>query len=110
MNENTKNMLLAAAVSLIFIGLWDYFYAFPEMNKQRQAQSEQARLAQAPKLGAPEQRVAAAPPKAAAKTRAEALALSPRIAVDTKSISGSVALKGGRIDDVSLKNYHETVD
>ncbi|MFO1102758.1 MAG: membrane protein insertase YidC [Methylocystis sp.] len=110
MNDNTKNMLLAAAVSLIFIGLWDYFYAFPEMDKQRRAQTEQARLAQVPKLGAPEQRVTAAPAKAATKTRAEALALSPRIAIDTRSISGSIALKGARIDDVSLKTYHETVD
>ncbi|MGD9658591.1 MAG: membrane protein insertase YidC [Methylocystis sp.] len=111
MNENTKNMILAAAVSLVFIGLWDYFYAFPEMDKQRRAQSEQARLAKVPKLGAPEQRVtAAAPVKAAPKTRAEALALSPRLAIDTRSISGSIALKGARIDDVSLKKYRETVD
>jgi YidC/Oxa1 family membrane protein insertase len=111
MNENTKNMLLAAALSLVFIGLWDYFYAFPEMDRQRKSQSEQTRLAQTPKLGAPEQKTAAAPPvKAAPKTRAEALALSPRIAIDTRSISGSIALKGARIDDVSLKNYRETVD
>ena len=111
MNDNTKNMLIAAAVSLIFIGLWDYFYAFPEMDKQRRAQTEQARVAKVPKLGAPETSVTAAPPvKAAAKTRAEALALSPRIAIDTRSISGSIALKGARIDDVSLKNYRETVD
>ncbi|MGJ0621323.1 MAG: membrane protein insertase YidC [Methylocystis sp.] len=111
MTENTRNMLLAAAVSMIFIGLWDYFYAFPEMDKQRRAQTEQARLAKVPKLGAPEQRATAAPPaKAAPKTRAEALALSPRIGIDTRSISGSIALKGARIDDVSLKNYRETVD
>jgi YidC/Oxa1 family membrane protein insertase len=110
MNENTKNMLLAAALSLVFIGLWDYFYAFPEMDRQRKSQSEQTRLAQTPKLGAPEQKTAAPPVKAAPKTRAEALALSPRIAIDTRSISGSIALKGARIDDVSLKNYRETVD
>ena len=111
MTENTRNMLLAAAVSMIFIGLWDYFYAFPEMDKQRRAQTEQARLAQVPKLGAPEKKATAAPPATAAvKTRAEALALGPRIDIDTRSISGSIALKGGRIDDVSLKNYHETVD
>ncbi len=111
MTENTRNMLLAAAVSMIFIGLWDYFYAFPEMDKQRRAQTEQTRLAKVPKLGAPEQRATAAPPaKAAPKTRAEALALSPRIGIDTRSISGSIALKGARIDDVSLKNYRETVD
>ncbi|CCJ08250.1 membrane protein insertase YidC [Methylocystis sp. SC2] len=111
MSENVKNMILAAALSLVFIGLWDYFYAFPEIDKQRRAQTQQERLAQVPKLGAPEQKTAAAPPvKVAPKTRAEALALSPRIAIDTRSISGSIALKGGRIDDVSLKNYRETVD
>jgi len=108
MKENTKNMLLAAAVSLIFIGLWDYFYAFPQMDKQRKAQTEQARLAKVPQLGAPDK--AAAPVKPTPKTREEALAQSPRIGIDTKSISGSIALKGARVDDVSLKNYRETVD
>ncbi|QGM98166.1 membrane protein insertase YidC [Methylocystis parvus] len=109
MKDNTKNMLMAAALSLIFIGLWDYFYAFPEMERQRQAQIEQQRMAKLPKLGAPEQAGAVAtPPKPL--TRAEALASSPRVSIDTRSISGSIALKGGRIDDVSLKHYHQTVD
>ncbi|AZG75579.1 membrane protein insertase YidC [Methylocystis rosea] len=111
MSENVKNMILAAALSLVFIGLWDYFYAFPEIDKQRRAQTQQEKLAKVPQLGAPERVTAGQPPvKAAPKTRAEALALSPRIAIDTRSISGSIALKGGRIDDVSLKNYRETVD
>lgn len=111
MSENVKNMILAAALSLVFIGLWDYFYAFPEIDKQRRAQTQQEQLAKVPQLGAPERVTAGQPPvKAAPKTRAEALALSPRIAIDTRSISGSIALKGGRIDDVSLKNYRETVD
>ncbi len=111
MSENIKNMILAAALSLVFIGLWDYFYAFPEIDKQRRAQTQQEQIAKVPQLGAPERVTAGQPPvKAAPKTRAEALALSPRIAIDTRSISGSIALKGGRIDDVSLKNYRETVD
>ena len=111
MSENIKNMILAAALSLVFIGLWDYFYAFPEIDKQRRAQTQQEQLAKVPQLGAPERVTAGQPPvKAAPKSRAEALALSPRIAIDTRSISGSIALKGGRIDDVSLKNYRETVD
>ncbi|TXM96050.1 membrane protein insertase YidC, partial [Methylobacterium sp. WL122] len=42
--------------------------------------------------------------------RTEALARSPRIKIETPALAGSVALKGGRIDDISLKNYHETVD
>ncbi len=43
-------------------------------------------------------------------TRAQALAASPRVPIDTPSVSGSIALKGGRIDDVALVKYRETVN
>src|SRR5581483_9673839 len=33
-----------------------------------------------------------------------------RVAIDTPRVSGSIALKGGRIDDVALTQYRETVD
>ena len=39
-----------------------------------------------------------------------ALATGPRLRIDTPALAGSVALRGGRVDDVSLKNYHDTVD
>jgi YidC/Oxa1 family membrane protein insertase len=112
MTQNTKNMLIAAALSLLFIAGWDYFYAFPQMEKDRQTFQEQQRLAKAPKLGAPDKAktAAAAAARPPQMSRPAALAASPRVAIDTKSISGSIALKGGRIDDVSLKNYRETVD
>ncbi|MFM8859947.1 MAG: membrane protein insertase YidC [Methylocystis sp.] len=108
MKENTRNMLFAAAVSMVFIGLWDYFYAFPEMERQKKTLAEQERVAKTVKLGAPDSPVAVAKP--VAQTREAALALSPRVNIDTKSLSGSIALKGGRLDDVSLKAYHQTVD
>ena len=43
-------------------------------------------------------------------TREEALAASPRVAIDTPSLKGSIALKGARIDDLILKDYRVTVD
>ena len=46
----------------------------------------------------------------AIETRAEALAASPRVTIDTPSLTGSMALKGARLDDVSLKAYRETMD
>ncbi|MFC6046884.1 membrane protein insertase YidC, partial [Methylobacterium hispanicum] len=46
----------------------------------------------------------------APEPRDAVLARSPRIRIETPALSGSVALKGGRIDDVKLKGYHETVD
>ncbi len=109
MNENTRNMLLAAAVSMIFIGLWDYFYAFPEMDRQKKVIAEQERLAKITPLGAPEKSASEAV-KRVLQSREAALAQSPRVAIDTKSIAGSIALKGARIDDVSLKNYRQTVE
>jgi YidC/Oxa1 family membrane protein insertase len=109
MNQHTRNMILAAALSLAFIGLWDYFYAFPQVERQRQQWTQQQHEAKLPKLGAPEMASAAAKP-AVALTRLAALAESPRIAIDTRAITGSIALKGARIDDVALKQYHETVD
>src|SRR6516225_4464603 len=33
-----------------------------------------------------------------------------RIAIDSPTMRGSIALKGGRIDDIALVRYHETVD
>ena len=110
MTQHTKNMILAAALSLAFIGLWDYFFAFPQVERQRQQWVQQQHEAKLPKLGAPEKAAPVAAKPAVALTRQAALAESPRIAIDTRSVTGSIALKGARIDDVSLKHYHETVD
>src|SRR5262249_61256346 len=43
-------------------------------------------------------------------TRDAALTASPRVHIDTPSLSGSISLKGARIDDLSLVKYRETVD
>jgi YidC/Oxa1 family membrane protein insertase len=43
-------------------------------------------------------------------TRQAALDTSPRLPIDTPSVKGSIALKGGRIDDVVLAKYRETVE
>ncbi|NJL50655.1 MAG: membrane protein insertase YidC, partial [Blastochloris sp.] len=42
--------------------------------------------------------------------RSAALAASSRVAIETASLKGSVNLRGGRIDDLALRKYRETVD
>ncbi|MFL4989739.1 MAG: membrane protein insertase YidC, partial [Microvirga sp.] len=54
--------------------------------------------------------VPSTPVAPAVETREAALASSPRVTINTPAIAGSINLRGGRIDDVSLKNYRETVD
>src|SRR5262249_53816228 len=43
-------------------------------------------------------------------SRDAALAASPRVRIETPSLSGSISVRGGRIDDLSLVKYRETVD
>ena len=53
--------------------------------------------------------VPAAPAAASFKPRAEALAESPRVDIRSDSVMGSIALTGGRLDDLTLAKYRETV-
>ena len=45
-----------------------------------------------------------------AANRDAALAMSRRVPIATDSLQGSIALKGGRIDDLALVKFRETVD
>ncbi|MET0606995.1 MAG: membrane protein insertase YidC, partial [Beijerinckiaceae bacterium] len=115
--EDNRNFILALALSFIVIVAWQFFYAGPQTNKQREAQQTReqqsgAPTATSPQPGAPVAPGAPAPAPAApqVETREQALAQSPRVVIDTPSIAGSIALIGGRIDDVSLKRYRETVN
>jgi YidC/Oxa1 family membrane protein insertase len=123
MNQDNRNFFLAIALSILVIVGWQYFYAAPQLDKTRQTQAELAKPSTAPTPGSPDLAPAASPaappqggvtpstsPAEVPKTREEALAASPRVKLDTKSLSGSIALKGARIDDVSLKGYRETTD
>jgi YidC/Oxa1 family membrane protein insertase len=117
-----KNTILAIVLSAIVLIVWQVYFATPQLEKQKQIQqqqqaqerSQQPPAAQQP-AGAP-----AAPgtaPSSPAQvapgqilTRDAALALSPRVRIDTPSVAGSIALKGARIDDLSLVKYRETVE
>ena len=43
-------------------------------------------------------------------TREDSLKASPRVAIETPSLTGSIALKGGRLDDLRLQTYREKAD
>ena len=122
MNEN-KNTILAIVLSALVLIGWQYFFAMPqEKARQEQLQAQQqASKQQQPKPAEPGQTPTTQPvpqiPGQAAQPavnepvgRAVALAASPRIAIATESLQGSIALKGGRIDDLALAKFRETVD
>ena len=123
-SEDTRNLFLAIALSVLVMAAWQYFYAGPLYQREHQAQmqanqantapSSEAQPSGSPTASLPGAPAAATPPGAPVTTTAEtvsaALAANPRVIIDTASIGGSIDLKGARIDDIVLKDYHETVD
>jgi YidC/Oxa1 family membrane protein insertase len=117
--DDQKNLLLAIVLTGVVLIGWQYFFAVPQIEKQKQiAQQQQTQqLPSDAQPGAPPQGGPGTAPQAPALpnatptlTREAALATSPRIGIDTPRLSGSLALKGGRIDDLALVLYRETVD
>jgi len=113
--QDNKNFFLAIALSLAVLIGWNYYFGVPQMEKQRQqaqlAQQAQQAPQATPSGGTPVPGAPAADGVAVlAATRDAALAASPRIAIDSPKLRGSIALRGADIDDISLKDYRETVD
>jgi YidC/Oxa1 family membrane protein insertase len=125
-----KNTILAVVLSIIVVVGWQYFIAYPQVERQRQEaqlkQQEQTQIqpgqtqpgatqpgaAQSgPAPEVPGTPAAATPsPQALAASREVVIGSTPRIAINTPRLGGSIDLKGGRIDDLTLQQYRETID
>ena len=110
-------MILAIVLSILVLFGWQYFVAGPQMEQAAQQAEQQAQQANdSADVAAPQQDGSTAPASAtsaaspAFASRDEALAASDRVTIETESLLGSINLTGARIDDLHLKNYHETVD
>ena len=123
--RDQNNFVVAVVLSLLVLVGWQYFFARPqvhqeqarrEFNKEIDAQRAGERKDGPPGVGTAPVAVpnAAVPGKAQQPavhlTRDEALKQSQRLPVSTPSLKGSIALKGGRIDDLTLIKYRETVE
>lgn len=109
MDDQNKNLILATALSFIVILTW--FVLFPPPEVAEQAPTTEITTTEGTTLGVdaqiPEQvgEVAVLAPLSAEDVIADA----PRLVIDSESLTGSLSLTGGRIDDLSLKGYRETL-
>jgi YidC/Oxa1 family membrane protein insertase len=126
MNDQ-KNMLLAIVLSGIVLIVWQLFFGLPGQPKPPppQQQQQQTQSPVAPP-GAPAPTAQPSPTTAQpapgqtapvpgvvpgqVMTRETVLAASPRVRIETARLTGSINLKGGRIDDLLLTQYRETVN
>jgi YidC/Oxa1 family membrane protein insertase len=110
--DNQVNLLIAIVLSMVVLLGWSYFFASPQMEAEKARQARENSASVKPNQPAaaipstPDATVTASKPA----TRELALGASPRIAIETPSLKGSLSLKGAAFDDLSLVKHHETVD
>ncbi len=116
MDDQNRNLILATALSFLVILVW--FILFPPPAPEEQAPAPVAQVEAEAGAGG----TVAAPPGVAGAgsapqiagaeagaSRAEILARTPRVQIRTARVSGSLSLVGGRIDDLDLLDYKETL-
>jgi len=108
--DNQRNFLLAAALSLGVVFLWQIFFINPRLEREREAASLSAPAtpgaatsgenAGIPQAGETASNNSAAVPGSTAKQETEA----PRVALKSEHLEGTINLRGARIDDLRLTN------
>ncbi|HKO09974.1 MAG TPA: membrane protein insertase YidC [Alphaproteobacteria bacterium] len=125
-----RNLIAAILLSIAIVLGFQFLIEAPRLEKERaRQQALQQTAGQTAPPAAAKGAQPQTPPAAASSTvplapggapagaaargaadRAQLLAESPRITIATPSLKGSISLKGARIDDLKLVEYHETVD
>lgn len=101
MDNQNKNLLLATGLSFAVILVW--FLLFPPPGPT--VTEQPAATTSAP--------VASASPAAEATAAAAVAKIAPdapRVTIETPRLKGSISLMGGRVDQLALKDYRETLD
>ncbi len=137
-NTEQKNLIIAVVVSVAILFGWHFFIEAPRIEQARQeaerrAAAEPAEQPAAPGASTAGESMQPGPagsdpdiprPGAGAGApsdipqvrpgevlpREAALGASPRVPVESDRLTGSMALRGGRIDDLTLRGYYETVE
>ncbi len=110
MDDQNKNLILASVLSFLVIVTW--FMGGPLLFPDWFPKEEPVLTALAPDAQTPD----AAMPDAGGGTAPDATALDTapqpearRLIIDTPKLAGSISMLGGRLDDLSLKAYKQTL-
>ncbi len=106
-DDNTKNLILATALSFLVILGWFWFFP-PEVPPQTVPSEtvQNSDTSNTVPSVAGDAVVPLVDLPTVSENRADALAKSPRVKIDSARVFGSISLTGALIDDLSLKDYN----
>ncbi|WP_341863584.1 membrane protein insertase YidC [Gymnodinialimonas sp. 57CJ19] len=109
MDDQNRNLILATGLSFVVILVWFLLFPPPEVVEDPNAipvVETETGIAPTPPV------TATGDPAGAENTAPTEVALTEaaRIDIETPSVEGTISLLGGRIDDLSLRNYTTEVD
>jgi YidC/Oxa1 family membrane protein insertase len=104
--QNNKNLILAMVLSAAVMIVWFVLFPPPEPPVEVAAPTSGQAVTDGGTAGV----VPAAPSTDATAASPDAVPEAPRLSIDTPKLAGTISLLGGRIDDLSLKNYRETIE
>ena len=112
MDEQNKNLILATVLSFLVIMTWFVLFPPPEQPVDPNAPEVAESAPQTDGITTPTADTTGTSSASASDTSAAdpAAPEAPRLPIDTPSFDGSLSLQGGRIDQLSLKNYRQTID
>ncbi|MBK8838179.1 MAG: membrane protein insertase YidC [Hyphomonadaceae bacterium] len=101
--DDQRNLILALVLCFGLFMLYNMFVLEPQ-QKQAEQQAKQAQQNQIEQTTSPTPTIR--PRDEIVQTE---LSTNQRVVINAPAIDGSISLKGARIDDVSLKNFYETI-
>ena len=109
-NESTRNTVIFIVCAVAILVLYQIFVLDPATKRRQVANTQAVAVAQQQAIKAGVPLLPNGQPAEIYVAREQALAASPRIVIESDGLTGSMALKGARIDDLMLKGYRQTID
>ena len=101
MDDQNRNLILASVLSFLVIVAWFFFFPPPEPVQTSAVESTDASTNQQTSALPGVEKSASSATGQTVSTAEDA----PRVSIETQKLMGTISLKGGRIDDLSLLGY-----
>jgi len=110
MDGQNKNLILATVLSFVVILLWFFLFPPDEINQNPAVESASNASQENTGLLPPALNLTPQTGDQPSAIVPSSQNLAPRVKIDTPNLTGSISLLGGRIDELALREYFETLE